>query len=580
MQKDDRREWVRVSAETGDYLQKLSGRDDLLAVVEPGVGEGALAVYIPEKAHVEVNTDKCAEGVNPADVSMKTEVGRLKHPALTGACTHEGAHAMASKWELDQSKEMRPVVAAALLLEEGRAEKRMLAENPSERVFLRAGFHSLVAKEPSDPTTVTEAARLAALGLARIDAGVLDAAEMAPVRDVIVAVTGEDLLAALRAVWVEAQDVADDDKAEMERLGQKWLDLLPPEEQGEEGGITVIVCGMGGGEGEEGEEGEGSGNGVLQAVADAIGQAAEGEAAGQVEGAKVRDAAEVKGAETAEVKKSEKAAKAVFNKSEAIGHGHGVGGGEGPNGTTTPPVRARATANQLARSIQRAQFRERSKTVVPSAVPPGRLRGNVAIQRAAQRAQGIPVTAEPWRQTIRKHVDNPPLTVGVMVDISGSMQWAETPGAELAWALAAAIHKCDGQTATVVYGEKVHAVVGPGQHNPGKMVTWDATGGFENVDTAIRALDGALNLAGATGAKWLINISDGQYRHTQRESAEALLKRLTANGVHVLWIDLDGGGRSGTNPIRMPGVSVVKVHRGDDLGLTIGKALTKALNAA
>lgn len=595
VQRTDAREWIRVSAETGEFLRELSGREELLAVVEPGVctDKGAPAVYIPEKAHVEVNPDVCAKGIAPADVSMTSEVARLRHPALTGASVHEGAHAMVSQWELDQTPERRRVVQAALLLEEARAEKHMVEANPETRVFLRAAFTDLVNAEGHMPEDVHGAARLAGLSMARVDAGVLDAAEMAPLRADLVGILGEDLYESLRAVWLDAHAVTDHaDKAAMEALGQRWLDLLPEQEsEGDEGGITVIVCGMpmggsGGGEGEDGEgsgsggsdsEGEGDGKGTLARIAEAVSEAAEREAAEQVAGAKVRDAAADKAAAAKSDRDAEKAADKVF--STEISHGHGYGYGEGINGSESPAVTVRATANRLAKAIQRAQFRDRSKTVVASSVPPGRLKSAAAVRRSAQRSQGIPVTSEPWRHTTRKHVEQPPIICGVMVDISGSMRWAERPVAELAWALAHAVNRNEGTTATVAYGERVHAVTKPGE-SPKAMRTFDASGGTEEVAGALKALDGGLHLTNGRGVRLLVNVSDGQYTHSQREKATAILRRMTANGVKVLWIDMDGGGWHGTTPITMPGIEVVKVKRADDIATIVGAAITKALSDA
>lgn len=594
MQKSDRREWIRVSAETGEFLRELSGREELLAVVEPGVctDKGAPAVYIPEQAHVEVNPDVCAKGIAPADISMTSEVARLRHPALTGASVHEGAHAMVSQWELDQTRERRAVVQAALLLEESRAEKHMIDANPETRVFLRSAFTDLVNAEGHMPEDVHGAARLAALSLGRVDAGVLDAAEVADLKADLVGILTEDLYESLRAVWLDAHALTNHkDKAAMEALGQRWLDLLPEQEAEAEEGITIIVCGMpmgGGGEGEDGEgsgsgesesegESEGEGKGSLARVAEAVSEAAEREAAEQVAGAKVRDEAAEKAASAKSEREAERAAEKVF--SVDISHGHGYGYGEGISGSEAPAVKVRATANRLARAIQRAQFRDRSKTVVASAVPPGRLKSSAAVRRSAQRSQGIPVTAEPWRHTTRKHVEQPPIICGVMVDISGSMRWAERPVAELAWALAHAVNRNEGTTATVAYGERVHAVTKPGE-NPKSMRTFDASGGTENVTGALKALDGGLHLTNGRGVRLLVNVSDGQYTHSQREKATAMIRRMTANGVKVLWIDMDGGGWGGTNPIKAPGIEVVKVKRADDIATVVGAAITKALNDA
>ena len=70
--------------------------------------------------------------------------------------------------------------------------------------------------------TTADAAHTAALLLARVDGGILTAAETAPVAAVVENVLGADLLAELRGLWREALDTADDDADTMIDLGRRW----------------------------------------------------------------------------------------------------------------------------------------------------------------------------------------------------------------------------------------------------------------------------------------------------------------------------------------------------------------------
>ena len=140
-QQADSIEWIRISAETGEWLRGLTGHDDLLAEVEPGNSMGHPAIYRPEHAAVEINPDICAPGIPPSTISMHTEAGRLGCPSLAGAACHEGSHKEFSRWPIDQSPGKRAVMVAALLLEEAAAEGGYEATNA---LFAPAAGRALV----------------------------------------------------------------------------------------------------------------------------------------------------------------------------------------------------------------------------------------------------------------------------------------------------------------------------------------------------------------------------------------------------------------------------------------------------
>lgn len=186
---------------------------------------------------------------------------------------------------------------------------------------------------------------------------------------------------------------------------------------------------------------------------------------------------------------------------------------------------------------------------------------------------GIPATAEPWRQTQRKHVPNPPITLGLMMDVSGSMGAAEGPVATAGWTIAHAVHRNEGKVAAVAYGNAVHPIVRPGD-NPRNVTVLAARGGTERFCEGLRALDGALNLSGGTGPRLLVVVSDGQYTHQQRIEGTRLVKRLRARGVHVLWVGV--GSQHWDNPIE--GSEYVSVGGDpDSLGRLVGATMVKML---
>jgi hypothetical protein len=114
--------------------------------------------------------------------------------------------------------------------------------------------------------------------------------------------------------------------------------------------------------------------------------------------------------------------------------------------------------------MDKAKYRDRDATEISSVLPPGRLRTRSAVQAAAARSRGVLAPQEMWRRTVHKQTDDPTLSVGVMVDISGSMGSAMEPMASAAWIMSEAVRRVQGRAAMVYYGADVFATLKPGQH--------------------------------------------------------------------------------------------------------------------
>ena len=100
--------------------------------------------------------------------------------------------------------------------------------------------------------------------------------------------------------------------------------------------------------------------------------------------------------------------------------------------------------------------------------PPGRLIPRAAVTAAAQRAAGVRPDAQPWRSTHHRRIPNPPLAVGITVDVSVSMRAWLGPLQSAAWITAQATRWAHGRSATVTFGEHVTAITRPGQP-PGEV---------------------------------------------------------------------------------------------------------------
>jgi hypothetical protein len=194
----------------------------------------------------------------------------------------------------------------------------------------------------------------------------------------------------------------------------------------------------------------------------------------------------------------------------------------------------------IAKWLEKAKYRDRDVTEIASSLPPGRLRTRAIVQGKALEARGVYQQTQPWRRKVRKMTDDPTLTVGVMVDISGSMNSAMEPMATTAWVMSEAVRRVQGRTAMVYYGNEVFPTLKPGQHLD-QVNVWEANDGYEKFDEAFRALDGALNLLNGTGARLLVVTSDGAYRSKEQERSIHWVTRCKQAGVAVLWLPFDNG---------------------------------------
>ena len=191
------------------------------------------------------------------------------------------------------------------------------------------------------------------------------------------------------------------------------------------------------------------------------------------------------------------------------------------------------------------------------------------------------VETEPWNRIQRKHTEDPNLTIGVMVDISGSMSSAMEPLASAAWILSEATRRVQGKVAMVYYGSAVFPTLKAGQHLTDVNV-YTAPDGTERFDEAFKALDGSLDLLHGSGARMLVVVSDGEYTGDEQIATRKWLDRCDKAGVGVLWLDAGHYGGSAERRYGKNNVAqFVELGRSvTDAANEIGKAATKALTKA
>jgi hypothetical protein len=512
--------WLAFSAKMTAQVAPVADRADLTVTVAPGAGREAPACLIPGSAEIEVDADHLP--VDPVTADPANPADRERYPALWGATVHECAHAAHSRWRAPKGTDAA-WSAAALALEESRIEARQVTRRPGDRAWLRACTCQIVIGDftaaAAPPASAAEAGSAAALILAREDAGILESAEAEPVARAVAAVIGEEKLGQLRQVWREAHRTRDDDVRGMVRLGRRWCRILgtDPDQPAPKGDPS--------------QPGQGAPSPVAAAV---------GEATARVEDASRAEfappapfppgAAEAREADSKARRAAGDASARVFARDPGNASG-------GTTGTSREPTQdEQAAARRLARALREASAGGRTQTVITSATPPGRLRMRHAVTADAQRAAGAVPTAKPFTRVERRRVPAPPLAVGVMCDVSGSMNAFTGPVASTAWILARATASLPGaRTATVTYGRDVRPVTYPGV-TPARVAEFHAAGKYEDFTTAVNALDGALGLAKPGSTRILVIVSDGRYKGTQHADGQKLITRLAAAGCLVIWI--------------------------------------------
>lgn len=542
-------EWLPVGRQIGELANAWAMRSDIVAYVGPGAGGPAPACFIPASAEVEVNVDVAfGYGVEPDDIHLDTRAGRYEFPKATGAIAHEAFHAKHSLWNMKAANDAlaKDEYEALILLEESRIEARGANAMPRMTPFLRACAMEIVIADAAETfasmSNTQAAAQLVGLVWARVDAGILHWRDVAEVTDLVDDYLGLDVVARLREIAQEVQAHTNDHNVEaLYPLAKEWAALV--RDVAEEKGDVAPEPG----EGESGE-GEGSGSGMsefIKEMMDALGEAADNvavSASDDLDDAETSEKYEEVVSERAEkakeIKSSGDAAAKVFGKGTAV-----IDFGKSHSSLVdrrAPHSDERVAMVQVANLLEKAKYRERDLTVVRSEIPGGRLRTRAIVEREALRSKGVVTKVEPFERKVRKQTDEPTLTVGVMVDISGSMGSAMKPMATTAYVMAAAAHRVQGKAAMIYYGNDVFPTLRVGERMD-EVRVYTAPDGTEKFDDAFRALDGTLNLLHGSGARLLVVVSDGQYTTQETRHAQRWMRRCAEEGVAVVWLPFDDG---------------------------------------
>jgi hypothetical protein len=542
-------EWLGISAATGELVREWSGRYDVIAQVGPEVGEaeGLIACFTPNTLEVDVNSTLAFGKVTPTQIGdIREKSVQYEFPRAIGAITHEAFHARFSTWSLPNAHAALSAAEyrALNLLEESRIEALGVLHMPKSRVFLRASAMDLVVGDLNSESNIPNtqfAAQTIALVRGRVIAGVLDEDEVSGILIKAESMFHAETITALSDVLSRFQKTPAHELHTMYELAREWVRLVSEasEENGEEQGKS-------GDKSSDSGDGEGSGSGSsfiddlldqLSDICEDISIAVSDEVADQEESEAWAEDVKDRGNAAKIRKENLKRAADVFGK------------GTGPDDSKRTSSRListrkassgeRSAAVVVGTMLDKAKYRDRDATEISSVLPPGRLRTRSAVQAAAARSRGVLAPQEMWRRTVHKQTDDPTLSVGVMVDISGSMGSAMEPMASAAWIMSEAVRRVQGRAAMVYYGADVFATLKPGQHLTDVSV-YNAPDGTEVFDKAFRALDGGLDLLNGRGARLLVVVSDGCYTHEEVENGKRWVDACKAAGVGILWLSFDG----------------------------------------
>ncbi|QWY84125.1 AAA-ATPase [Microbacterium phage A3Wally] len=555
-------DWNHVAGALGTLCNGWAARRDLTVYLGRDGGQGiAPAFFQPKTAEIELNSEyafgKGSDGTLIGDLTQRSELS--KYPTAGGMALHESAHARftASFWsEIPAMLDNRREWQVFEWLEEARVEGRMVLKFPKDKAYLRACTKTIVMGD--DPLAWNPRGAMILL-IGRHETGVLDHEDVAAVEAHLVTLGWDmQMQAACRSIIYEFMTLdpqGDELKRQLELARE--LDILMPYDP-----PTLEDF-------------------LRDLIEDALGKAAQGGRIEAIEEGMAEEAfkerQERERREKIEVDNQIKS-KEVFEDSTG-GHSAVLS----KIGSSRPPTSAeRAAAVMLSKDLEKAKYRDRALTEYYSDVPPGRFNGGEAMRREATRRNGGDTSRfKPFRHQRYQETEEPPLTVGVMSDISGSMGRVQASIGTAVYVISEAVYRLDKASAAAVYfGEKVYPGLAKGERLR-QVNTWLAHDGEEDFDGGFRALDGELTLLNGEGARLLVVVSDGNYgamvprsAKTQRAAAREWLDTCVKNRVGVVWIQLRGQhtGFGG------PGVEVVTVD-GDILDATdaIGQAAIRAL---
>jgi hypothetical protein len=613
----DHSTWGAIGKNAELFIDKLTDREDVIVVVSPDLRSDEEKTQVdlpagrfyPAHARININANLVFDEnhmVYPHIDPQGAYTQRI-FPRFVGTLIHEAAHAKHTLWDLAKAPENPHLRRWVTVLEEIRAERQMVDAFPHYADYIKVIVKTIVggswfskdANVSIDAHTRFTAAHDAILILGREDYDVFAPGELDEIRNSLDEKLEGDLNA-LQAIWTEVYSVEDDDIDGLTAIAEKIQELIDPDNEGQyddgAGDSSTMPCGSyapssgsggqsgepdpdndasgtpkrGSGEGENGEEGDA--DRIAGKLAEIVAEAEKEIRDGFANRSYIVPESEHEKNERRR-KEIQASAKNVTEMSHQAQKGRGYSYSWYYNSVkkVTPDANDVARMRSISEAIKRAHYRDVTRTVTPSQLPPGRFVVREAMNRRAQIDNGQAITATPWKQVRRRTVENPPITFGVLTDISGSMDVYQREVASFTWAMTNAVQKLHGSVGAIAWNtnNNLYEMVKPHSRISETIDYYTAAGGSDGLPSALKAIDGMLNLSFGEGVRMLAIITDGQL--PSHSTIQKEIDYLANHGVVVVWICTSSSGMKVKNVIQ------ANLKDPKDFGRIVGPKLVDAL---
>ena len=541
--------WELTGWSATEWARQIAGRGDVTVTLEAtpgGVDVDPTSGQIRIDPHAaELSVDD--RGRVP---TTRTLVDRLSHLTLAGLVLDGASRAAHSRWRGRVGDAVPAgVLEVAWALDAARAHRRLIIRSPRSRLFLRSAA-------PVTMSVVGSPRVLLERVLPQVDAGVLPRWMGERIRPVVEEEFGADVVAECTQIWRQVLALRDSDDEQLLALAEQWCRLLPDAEpdsgsgagegaaqsaERDDAGCDDPAGATGGGESGAGPSdpeacpGEGTGDaserldpgtwigsGWTDLLRDLAAETS-AEAELELHQALGPQPTPEKRANDTQRDLAAAAARSVFD-AKAL-----------TRIRNRPPTDAEiAERAAIVRRLKRAQYEAPRQVTEHVAYPAGKARTSGLVQRAAQRANGQVVTATPWRRNRRRVAEKPPLHVGVVVDVSGSMdRWLPAAGTVI-WSLAAAAAELGGTAAATGFGGTVTALLGP-RTRPNRVPVVPGGSSSTGCAEAMSAVTAGADLTTAFGARVLVVLTDGELPSHEASAIDDRVRYLRRHDVHVVW---------------------------------------------
>jgi len=562
--------WELTGWSATEWARQIAGRGDVTVTID--ATSGGVDV---DPASGQIRIDPHAAELFVDDrgrvPTTRTLIDRLSHPILAGLVLDGASRAAHSRWHGRVSDTVPDgVLEVAWALDAARAHRRLIIRSPRSRLFLRSAA-------PVTMPLVGSPRLLLERVLPQVDAGVLPRWVGERIRPVVEDAFGTDVVAECTQIWRQVLTLRDSDEEQLLALSEQWCRLIPETDRdsgsgadsgpGEETGQPVgsndtepcddpsgaavdndndgdsgvpgadpsdQEASLGAGAGDASDRldpNTGIGSGWTDLLRDLAAETS-AEAELELHQALGPQSTPEKRANDAQRGLAAAAARAVFDAKALTRIRH------------RPPTDAEvAERAAIVRRLKRAQYEAPRQVTEQVAYPVGKARTSGLVQRAAQRANGQVVTATPWRRNRRKVAEKPPLHVGVVVDVSGSMdRWLPAAGTVI-WSLAEAAAELGGTAAatgfggTVTatgFGGTVTALLGP-RARANRVPVVPGGSSSTGCAEAMSAVTAGADLTTTVGARVLVVLTDGELPSHEASAIGDGVRYLRRHDVHVVW---------------------------------------------